>query len=140
MNWQLLLPLIVTTVIAIGGWYAAHAFAVRRDQANRRREFRVENLISAYRKLANCAQRSDQQELYDRASDLESAMADIQLFGTPAQIESARRFVDDIVTNKSARIDTLLNLLRADLRLELKLSPISKDITWIRVTPPERLG
>jgi hypothetical protein len=31
MNWQLLLPLIITTVIAIGGWYAVHALAVRRN-------------------------------------------------------------------------------------------------------------
>lgn len=136
MNWQLLVPLLVTTIVAILGWYAAHAFTARRDRANKRRELRVTSLISAYRKLANCVQRNSQEELFKRADDLESAIAEIQLFGNPSQIVAAEEFVQNMVSTKSADIGELLNLLRADLRAELKLPAIDRGMSWIRVTAP----
>lgn len=137
MNWQLLLPLLVTTVVAILGWYAAHALTSRRDRANKRRDLRVTSLISAYRKLSNCAQRPNQKELYARADDLESSIFEIQLFGNKEQIDEAERFVTSIASTKTGDISPLLNLLRRDLREELKLPPVSSSISWIRVSKPE---
>ena len=51
MNWQLLIPLLITTVVAVVGWLIAHALAAARDRANKRREMRVAVLIEAYRAL-----------------------------------------------------------------------------------------
>jgi hypothetical protein len=81
MNWQLLIPLLVTTAVAIIGWFAAHSLTVQRDRANKRREERVNALISAYQRLFKCCELKDKSDLYSRAELLESAIADIQLFG-----------------------------------------------------------
>ena len=51
MNFGLLIPLLVTTLVAILGWVVAHAFARSRDRANKQREIRVNYLIQAYRQL-----------------------------------------------------------------------------------------
>jgi hypothetical protein len=78
MNWQLLGPLLVTTAVAIGGWFVAHALTSRRDRSNKQREHRISYLIEAYRSLELCAHRIDNLDCVK----LESAVADIQLFGS----------------------------------------------------------
>jgi hypothetical protein len=59
MNLPLLLPLIVTAALAIGGWYVVHRLSVNRDQQNKRRDLRIQYLIEAYRRLENSANRQD---------------------------------------------------------------------------------
>jgi hypothetical protein len=51
MNWQLFGPLLITTVIAVGGWFVGPALTARRDRANKRREQRIGYLIQANRRL-----------------------------------------------------------------------------------------
>ena len=128
MNWPLLFPLIVTTVIAIISWFAAHYLSARRDQANKRREQRIGYLIEAYRRLESCAHRRNDLEF----SKIESAVADVQLFGTPNQVSLVQTFVSDFAAGGSASIDTLLQDLRRDLRAELKLEAVPNKLLHIR--------
>jgi hypothetical protein len=139
MNWQLLIPLLVTTAVAIIGWFAAHSLTVQRDRANKRREERVNALISAYQRLFKCCELKDQSDLYSRAELLESAIADIQLFGNFEQVQAVEDFVATMIRDKTANIHSLLMLLRRDLRKELRLPIIARDLTWIRVQPPDSL-
>ncbi|MDD2913704.1 MAG: hypothetical protein PHP70_00145 [Gallionella sp.] len=128
MNWQLLAPLLVTTVIAIVGWFAAHALTTRRDLANKRREQRIGYLIEAYRRLESCAHRGDHLDF----SKLESAVADIQLFGTPHQVNLVQSIITEFAAGGSASMDTLFQDLRRDLRTELKLETVPDKVLHIR--------
>jgi hypothetical protein len=45
MNFPLLQPLLVTTLVAATSWYVALRLSVSRDHTNKRRELRVKYLI-----------------------------------------------------------------------------------------------
>ena len=49
MNWNLLFPLLVTTIVALAGWWIAHSLSASRDQRNKRREVRLGFLLEAFR-------------------------------------------------------------------------------------------
>ena len=129
MNWQLLGPLLVTTAIAIGGWFVAHALTTQRDRANKRREQRIGYLIEAYRRLESCAHRGDSLDF----SKMESAVADIQLFGSPRQVELVQALVTEFAAGGSASMDGLLQDLRRDLRVELRLDSVPDKVLHIRI-------
>lgn len=80
MNFSLLLPLLVTTIVAVSSWVVAHRFAVNRDRAAKRRELRTSYLIEVYRRLERAVHRHE--PLPTNEEDLESAIADIHLFGS----------------------------------------------------------
>jgi hypothetical protein len=130
VNWQLLIPLLVTTAVAIIGWFSAHALTVQRDRANKRREIRVNALISAYQRLFQCCELQDQSKLYSCAEHLEGAIADIQLFENCEQVEAVEAFIDTMIKCKIADIHPLLMLLRRDLRKEIRLPVISRYLSW----------
>src|SRR5579872_6080783 len=117
MNWNLLGPMLVTILVAIGGWIAGHTLSARRDRLNKRREQRIGYLIEAYRRLESCARRGDKLDF----SKLESAIADIQLFGTAKQVELVQSFAIEFAAKGETTMDELLQDLRRDLRDELKL-------------------
>ena len=136
MNWQLLIPLLVTTVIAIVGWFAAHALTTRRDRANKRREQRIGYLIEAYRRLESCAHRGNHLEF----SKIESSVADIQLFGTPHQVSLVQALVTEFAAGGSASMDALLQDLRRDLRAELRLETVPDNVLHIRMRNDNNVG
>ncbi len=136
MNWQLLVPLLVTTAIAIAGWFAAHALTTRRDRANKRREQRIGYLIEAYRRLESCAHRGDHLEF----SKMESAVADIQLFGTPHQVSLVQALVNEFAAGGGASMDALLRDLRRDLRAELRLETVPDKVLHIRMRNDKNVG
>jgi hypothetical protein len=130
MNWQLLGPLLVTTIVAIGGWFAAHRLAAARDRANKRRDLIVEYLIQAYRRLESCSNRADGP--YDSTA-LESAVADIQLLGSPEQVTLVQRFAEEFAASRDSSVDELLASLREELRSELGLKRVPRDVKYLRV-------
>lgn len=132
MSWELLLPLLITTVVAIGGWLAAHRLAAARDRTAKRRETRVSYLIEAYRQFESVCHRPPLGP--NEARLLESVLADIQLFGTLSQVSLAREFVHQYSAQKSADVDRLLADLRRELRAELILEPTSDETFFLRVT------
>ena len=76
INWEVLLPLLITTFVAILGWYVAHRQSAARDRANKKRDVRVQYLIDAYRRLESAASRSPR-EMEKYADGFESAISDI---------------------------------------------------------------
>jgi hypothetical protein len=67
---------------------------------------------------------------------MESAIADIQLFGTKGQAIAAKKLATDLAEQGSASLDDLLLSLRGELRRELNLEQISGGITHLRI--PEK--
>jgi len=134
MNLQLFLPLITTVVIAIVGWYIVHYFTAQRDRDNRRRDELIRYRIGAYRTLAKAV---EHRQLYLIADEVQSAIADIQLFGTPAQIDMVGKVVQEVTLHGDASLKELLQALRDDLRAELQLLPVNENIWWIRIIASE---
>lgn len=133
MNSALIIPLLATTLVAIVGWVAAHQFSAARDRINKRRDLRVQYLIDAYRKLEAASNRQASEEVHVEA--LESAVADLQLFGTQAQVAKTIQFVKAFAATGEAPLSELLFELRRDLRQELRLDSAPGEIMHIRIIP-----
>ena len=134
MNWGLLIPLLITTVTAVAGWLVAHRMAAKRDQLNKRRDLRVQYLIDAYRKLESVSNRDE--NTAEWAEKLESAIADIQLFGSARQVALAQEFASNMAADRAASADVLLEELRKDLREELALEDVRGDLKFLRIKVP----
>lgn len=130
MNLDLLLPLLITALITIVGWFVAHQLNSWRDSINKRREKRIEYLINAYRNLAKAVHHP---RVYEISDLVESALSDIQLFGTEEQIQKALIFMKEFTSSEGADLEDLLNSLRVDLRRELKLSKINGKLWWLKI-------
>lgn len=116
-------------MVAIISWFVGSWLSVRRDRANKRRELRVQYLIEAYRRLQNAGHRAP---VPPYSSEMESAVADIQLFGTRDQAVAAKKLATDLAEQGSASLDPLLLSLRRELRKELRLEQIEGGITHLR--------
>jgi len=64
---------------------------------------------------------------------MESAVADVQLFGSPAQVTAAQKFALEMAEHGHASLDDLLLSLRNDLRAELQLEEVGGKLTYLRV-------
>ncbi len=130
INLDILFPALITTTVAIFGWYCAHKLSIKRDRENKKRDLTVSYLIEAYRRIERSANRP---KTFANDLELESAIADIQLFGTPHQAKLAERFAFEIAENSNAKTDDLLIDLRKELRRELNLEPVAPEITYLRI-------
>jgi len=130
---------IVAAVVAVGGWYVAHQLNVARDVANKRRDLRIQYLLDAYRRLEKNANR--QLKSVDEDREFESAIADIQLLGTAAQLDALNGFLEDTKTKDGARnINYLLGALRNDLRSELGLGNDARKVMIFRFDERRKSG
>jgi hypothetical protein len=134
MNLELFVPLLITVVVAIFGWYFVHALAMRRDRAAKGRDLRVQFLIEAYRRLESVSNRPFSKET---ARSFESAIADIQLFGTPDQVRLAQEFAAGYAEKGKHPIQPLLAELRNELRRELQLEVTAETLKALRIKLPE---
>jgi len=130
MKTELLVPLLMTAFVAISGWYIVHWLNVARDRANKKRDLQIQYLIEAYRRLERASNRAKK---YENNAELESAIADIQLFGTVDQVNLAQKFSLDIAHNSHASTDDLLKDIRTELRKELGLKEVSPGIVYLRL-------
>jgi len=129
---------LITVPIAIGGWWVAHHLSARRDWMNKRRDMTVQYLLDAYRRLENSSCRGQKQEEYDE--QFQTALADIQLLGSAAQVNLAKEIAGLVGsgTGESVSITPLLEALRKDLRVVLGLTDVGQGIKIVR--SPEELG
>jgi len=135
MNWQLLVPLLVTTTLGLIGWFAVHRLSAARDRANKQRDLRAAFLIESYRAIAGISHCSITP---DNAPAIAKAFFDIQLFGTPLLIDLAHKVAIATVHKETAELDELLSCLRSELRDALGLAHIAGPIwTWRFVTDEE---
>lgn len=142
MNWDVFLPSIIAVLVALVGWVIVHTLNGRRDRNNKRRELITQYLVEAYRRLERSTGHGKNNGVHDAVSfvvDVETSIADIQLFGTPKQVELVRNFA--IEFNRSFRtpegvsIQELLEDLRRELRRELNLEPVPDSLIHLRLTP-----
>jgi hypothetical protein len=129
MDWKLFAQLIVTFVVAAIGWWVGHSLTSRRDLANERRKLRITYLIEAYRRLEEAV---DARNPRSKWKQLEAAIADIQLFGTPAQVKMAADFSHMMAANSNADLRELLIDLRRSLRSELQIAQVEGNIIYLR--------
>jgi hypothetical protein len=131
------LPLI-GVVVAVVGWGIVHWLQSRRDQTAEKRKIRIQFMIEAYRKLESSACRGPNQKQY--SEQLYSAIADIQLLGSPEQVDIAKRVAQDLgdQSGRTKEINVLLNALRSELRRELRLPQVGPELLFLR--SPEELG
>ena len=128
MNTDVLIPLLVTSLISIVSWGAIHFLSKQRDVLNKKKEIRIKYLIDTFRRLESA---SDRKVAINK--DLESVMADIQLFGSKEQIKLAQKFISEMAQNQSSCTSYLLESLRDDLRRELMLDKISDKFLFLRI-------
>lgn len=128
--WYPLLQVVVGTLVVVAGWHVVHALNATRDRNNKRRDLRITYLIEAYRRL----ERAALSRMPDANRDnLESAVADIQLFGTARQVQLAQKLADEIAKQGGTDMLPLLQALRADLRQELGLEDAGEKLTILRL-------
>jgi hypothetical protein len=119
--------LIITVVITIVGWYIAFYFGKRQDAINKRKEMRINYLIGAYRQLEFSLHRDS-----SAIKNMESPIADIQLFGSKKQIKLAQEISKTFANTKSVDVKPLLLDLREDLRNELDLEKVDDVLLHFR--------
>lgn len=120
--------LIIQCIITVIGWIVVYIFAIRQNTQIKKKEVTIEYLIQAWGKLEKASNRKDNR--YN--TEIETAIADIQLFGTNRQIELAQQFAEEIARNKESSALDLLVLLREDLRKELKLERVPRKFKFLR--------
>lgn len=120
--------LIIQCIITVIGWIVVYIFAIRQNTQIKKKEVTIEYLIQAWGKLEKASNRKDNR--YN--TEIETAIADIQLFGTKRQIELAQQFAEEIARNKESSTLELLVLLREDLRKELKLGRVPRKFKFLR--------
>jgi hypothetical protein len=89
-----LLTVLIPTFAAVISWFVGSWLAARRDRVNKRRDLRVQYLIEAYRRLATATNRIEPTAAY--FADLDSAIVDVQLFGSADQIAAAQKFSKEL--------------------------------------------
>jgi hypothetical protein len=129
MNWSLLIPLLVTTTLAIFGWFIAHRLAAARDRQNKRREMRATILIEAFQALEFSAHRIYNTET---SPPIEKALANVQLLGTAKQVMIAKEMIECFAADGSIDWMPLLLDLRDDLRTELGLETVPREFRHLR--------
>ena len=129
MDWKLFAQLAVTLIVALLGGWIGHYLSMRRDLTGERRKLRVTYLLEAYRRLEGASNRDDPKPC---RPDLESAVADIQLLGSPHQVSLAKQFAIEIARAHTSSLDDLLFDLRQSLRSELELAPVSEKVIFLR--------
>jgi hypothetical protein len=132
MDWKALTPAIVGALIVAVGWVVSHYLNKSRDIAAEKRKTRISFLIEAYRRLEDAGNRPLRKGS-KHVTDIESALADIQLLGTPKQVDLARSCGLQFSKNGTVKFDPLLHDLRNTLRQELDLEAVDNTLTFFRI-------
>ena len=132
MDWIAAFPAIIGAVIVIAGWPVVHYFNLRRELAAEKRKLRVSYLIEAYRRIEDAGNRPLKKGS-KQLDNMETAIADIQLLGTPHQVLLVQNIVVEFAKNGSSSFDPILISLRRDLRKELELEEVNDTLKFLRV-------
>jgi len=119
-----------SVLVAVGGWLVNQW----RERHGLRRTMRVQYLLDAYRRLERAQNRDMTREVAD---ELEAALADIQLLGSPRQVGLAVAFIKEFAEKRNASAEELMQDLRRSLRQELLLDPVPPARMWLRIEPDQ---
>lgn len=131
IDWQLVATIGIPALIVVAGWFFAHWLNARRDLASRKREARLKALEAAYMRVATSSNRPLTGKLMD---DLETFVFELQLYGTPRQIQLMTEIVEGFKKpNNVVSYDAILVDLRDTIRKELNLEPVLGPVWWLRL-------
>jgi hypothetical protein len=129
IDWRLVATIGVPTLVVVAGWFLVHRLNAQRDLATRKREARLKALESAYMRIATSSNRPFTDKSMD---DIETFVSEIQLYGTPRQIELMSAIVEGFKTRHGVSYDDILADLRDTIRKELSLEPVTGPVWWFR--------
>jgi hypothetical protein len=132
IDWHFIFNLGIPALIGVAGWFCAHLLTASREKKTQRRNARVAALEKAFMRLAKC---SNTQLNDESGVELETFVAEIQLYGTPRQIELMEQLGKQLHNQASgtASFDSLLEDLRDQLREELGLEPQQGRVWTLRI-------
>ncbi len=131
IDWRLVATIGLPATIVVLGWFLGHWLNARRELASRKREARLKALEAAYMRVANAGNRPLTEKLMD---DLETFVSELQLYGTPHQIQLMSVIVEGLIKpNNAVSFDDILIDLRDSIRKELNLEPVPRPIWWLRL-------
>jgi hypothetical protein len=116
MNEIIDLKFILSGFLIIIGWFIGQFFKSKNDLKNKKREVKLELLLTAYQVIASCANRKELSE--NEKNEFEKAIELIQFIGSNEQIKLL------YVTMEDMQFTPLLEQLRIDIRNELKLEEV----------------
>ena len=73
---------------------------------------------------------SNNQNRDEGAKNLRDAAISIQFLGKPKQVDLMRDIIDRLSSRRDVDLDVLLFSLRDDIRLELKIEPVTGPVYW----------
>ena len=117
-------------LLAVLGRMVGQLLGVRWSLQNSRSELRTNALVDAWRRLARATG--------GPGPELRQALADVQLVGTPAQVELAARAARAVneLGSDAPSVRELLEALRIELRTEMGLgsarAPLALPVTGLR--------
>lgn len=145
---EVLLVALLTAWVTVTGWHVSNYYQGETNRKNKQREARVSYLIEAYRKIETaCDRRYSREDRWGNdegkkqeaialgaevKKGIESAIADVQLFGTTEQMQMANKLSEAIGQTGYYDPKDLLSNLREDLRKELDLEPVPREPVGIR--------
>ncbi len=119
-------------VPVLGSYFLGHRAGVKK----KRHDLTIEYLVDAYRVIAH--DYSNREMNVDIANKLEGVLSDIQLFGSPSQIEKTVEMIEKTMNNQGNNpipdLNSLLLDLRNDLRKQLKLKKTDKSVLVLRLS------
>ena len=119
---------LIVLLSTITGWIIIHLLERRRDELNKKQAIRINFLIESWRLLESASNRENN----DLNHNIETAIADIQLFGSPKQIELAQNMAEQLATSGTGESLELLKELRADLRKSVNLEKVPAKFRFVR--------
>lgn len=124
---DIIIYIVVPVLLAAFGWMFGYITSLKVNMKARKKELITKYLIQAYTDLCDECHRGRV------STKIETALSQIQLFGTEKQIEMTQLAIERLAKSKSADIDSLLFELRNSLRYELGIEKTSIPIGFIRV-------
>ena len=125
-NWNELLnsnvlAALLASAVVVAGWNVSS----RRSVDEARRQFETRYLVDAFRVVYSV---SNVRCMHPSESEaLTKAVGDLNIFGTPIQVDLARQFADAMASGGRALADDLLEDLRDELRRELAMDSLEGD-------------
>lgn len=132
MDWKILIPASIASIVAIVGWIIGHRFNSERDLKNNQRQLRLKYLIEAYDTFLELGRNVD---ILGNHKAVEKSVHDLQLFVTPEHIKLCKKFVEDITRDGKANHTELVVAIRNFIRHELGLEIMDEKHFSLKVEP-----
>ena len=121
----IIVPVIIAVVLLAIRMYVLLRVRHKRQREARQEAERLRYLVIAYRSLAG----SFTPATGEHRAQMEEALADVVLFGSIRQVESAAACVQVLMLGEPVDYQPLIVELRTDLRTQLGLDPIPETLS-----------